>query len=646
MEETLKKRIIYFVSNEIQLQLINKEMISGADNYIIILEKDIGKTKRGIVPDAKILNYTSYVDERNTWMDALKIANVYFFDLNHAQVNNKYIFKDILGYNNHSLLEINSINYFSGHTERLAKVFFKMLTINAIFDHIKPEQVVLMSPTSDWEKIISNISVNRNIQIYDRRSLKDAVLRKYFEHSFELNFSVGSEEKKILVLLPLLTIGALVKGIKPLVSKKHPKSKMRNYNVLLYCINSKYLDVVIPLMKLIGQDQESDPLLILPQNFDGISKFQNESINIQCIEDYANPSIYRDALIAYVRVIVRFAKLRFDRTIGSQIFQYKDVDLSAILSKEIKKSIYLSFSSILHILLIKSVITKHNSKVLFMPHFSETDVKSFVIGAHDVGIPAICMHRGAVGLTSEYGTSNGDKILVPGLYSKETFEKWGVPSEKIIPTGTPIFDDIIKSLDNTDCIQEQVREILKINSDITIITYLTQSFGSRFDEDDRMEEIRFIYSALNKFQDVFLIIKLHPTEVSTEIYSNVAKEMDLNNYIVIKNEIKLDDLLLASKIAMTKNSTTGFNALLAGTRLIILGFNEDTLIDNPFADSKISDIVKNSEDLVRVIKSILEDESNVQSREDILQFIKYHFNSLDSQSTQRIKDVIYNAIRY
>jgi hypothetical protein len=645
MEKTLKKRIVYFVSNEIQLQWINKDIVLGADNYIIILEKDIAKTKRNIDSDAKILNYTNYISERNIWIDALKIANAYFFDLNHIQVDNRYMFKDILGYSNHSLLEIDSISYFSGHTERLAKVFFKVLTINAIFDQTKPEQIVLMNPTSDWERIISNIAVNRGIQIDDRRPLKDAVLRRYFEYSFELNFSLGSEKKKILIPLPLLGVGVLLKNIRSFIFKKHLRSEIKDYNILLYCINSKYLDVVVPLIKLIGQDRESNPLLLLPQSFDGISKLQNESINFQYVRDYANLSIYKDALIAYVRVLIRYIKLRFNKTIDSQLFQYDGINLSAILSKEIKKSIYLSFSSILNILLIKSVITKHNSKILFMPHFSEADVKSFVSGAHDMGIPAICMHRGAVGLTSEYGTSNGDKVLVPGFYAQKTFEQWGVPHEKVIPTGTPIFDELIKSLDNANYIQKQVREILKINSDVTIITYLTQSFGSRFDENNRAEEIRHIFSALKNIHDVYLIIKLHPTEGSTEIYDAIAKEMDLKAYTVIKNEIRLDNLLLASKIAMTKNSTTGFNALLAGCQLIILGFNQNALLDNPFVDPKISDVVNNSEDLINVVKIILESEPNVRSREDILQFIKYHFNSLDLQATQRIKDVIHEAIR-
>jgi len=653
VKNAVKKSVIYFVSNEVQLLQINKNIFFDTDNYVVMLDKSIINKGYEVVSNAKILSYTNCIDEHNVWIDALKIANKYFFDLNHVRVGDKYLFKEILGYNNNSILEIDSLNYFSGHTERLAKVFFKVLTINTILDRIKPGKVVLMGPTSDWENIILTITTNRSIEICDRRSLKDKILSSYFEHSFEISVSIGKKRKKILLPLPLLSVGVLMKNIKGILpplcplSKRRLESKLKNVDILLYCINSKYIDVVVPLMKSISQDLEFNSMLLVPRSFDNILKLQNEFLNFQFVENYRSLKTYKNALSIYIRIIIRSLKLRFSKTINARIFDYNDIDLSFILSKEIKKSFYLSFSYILNVLLMKSVIAEHNSKILFMPHFSEPTVKAFVVGAREMQIPTICMHRGAVGLSSEYGTFDGDKILVPGFYSKGIFEKWGVPSEKIIPTGTPIFDELIKSLDNSDLIQKQVREILKIDPDVAIITYLTQSSGGHFDENNRKEELKYIFSALKEIDNVFLAIKLHPTEENTNVYCSIAEEMGLMNYIVIKNEIKLDDLLIASKVALTKNSTTGFNALLAGCRLVILGFDQNTLMDNPFVDPKISDVVKDSEDLVRSVKTVLEDESNVQSgnREHILEFIAYHFNSLDLQATQRIKDVIYDSLR-
>jgi hypothetical protein len=416
--------------------------------------------------------------------------------------------------------------------------------------------------------------------------------------------------------------------------------------ILFFLINKKYSDVVIQVVKSIQEDSLFKPLVLVPINFDGSEILKENKIPFEYINSYLRGDISKETHRIYSEILKNWRKIKHQKEFREKMYRYQDLDLEDFLSKEVEKTMMLSASSIENILLMMRIIELYGAKVLCTPHNTENIVKSLTAGCKQVGIPVIGVTRSTAIRTPVYGTFICDRVLVSGDYAKDVISSWGFEEDKIAVVGSPVFDELLSKLKDKDIIERKTRNTLGINPKFHIVIYLTQSRSGRFCHQERLNEIRTIYNVVKEIDDVFLIVKIHPTESDIEVYTKVAKEIGLNKYTIVKNELSLDDLVLTSTVAITKDSTTGFNALIGGCKLIVVGFHDKTFSNNFFVEAGVALTAASSEELYNnIIKALTENGEERNQNSKITNFLEDHFYKLDCKSAERIKQNIYVMIR-
>ena len=639
---------IILVSNEGQIKYLWRYK-KGGEKLTIITLQDYLKEKcqsQRFCTDFKIFSYSEVVSSYKTWGKCLKEAKEVFDSWKNIRIDGKEVFTDILGYNKVSLLGIDACRYLSAHTEVIANLLFKISVIESIIKELKPEIVVSLYPKTDWERIARLVCYRENVKIVDQNRWLEHV-KLYFEKRF-LDSNIKLFTKEFNVKIPFIILPFAVKLKNWVLFRRMASEEAGNNDrreILFFMFNRKYLDVVVPVIHSIRKDGIFKPLVLVPPTFDASEILKERNIPFDYIDSYLTRQIVTESNRIYSDIIKKYANVRKQKEFNEKMYRYQQFDLEDFLSKNVEETILLSLSSIKNILLLKRIVQLHGAKVLFMPHLAENMVNSLTAGCKEVGIPVVGLPRGTAGESAEYSIFSGDRLLVAGKHAKEVFSKWGVEKDKIRVTGLPIFDDLISKLKNKSNIERKTRNALVIDPKFHIVTYLTQSRGGRFGHQERLNEIRIVYNVIEEMDNVFLVVKIHPTENDTEVYGNVAEEIGLERYAIIRSELSLDDLLLSSEVAITKTSTSGFNALIAGCKLIVVGFHDKNFRDNFFVEAGVGLTATNSEELYNNIKKALtEDKEELIQSQKVKEFLENHFYHLDGKSAERIKQNIYQMI--
>ncbi len=618
---------VILISNKGQIEALRKIQGVYSDYIVVLLDKTL-KNEFNKLDNA--LYYEDIINKYKKWKECLKEEKEIFDHVNNIKINSKNVFKECLCYKKTSILDIDAIRFLSSHSNKLANLIFKFSVFESIIEEIVPNKVILLSPETDWEKVVKYICNKNSIKV-EKRGVKFSLFKTNLSSIFQSFFSLSLRFLPYFLMFKNIVDSFKIKII-------NSSSYSENRDILLFLINKKYLDILIPLAKSIQKDNFR-VLTISNNGFDGLDKLNNQKIPFRTIESYLTLNIALNSNKLYLELINRYLKLK--KTKQFQIHKIENSFIEEFIKSEIEKSLILALYSLRNMLLIKRIVELNSAKLLFMTHFSENIVNSFALGCHDINIPVIGIHRGTSMWQPEHAIFLGDTLMVSGEQSKKIFENWGIEPQKIEITGFPIFDDLLEKLKKRKSITSNFRENLNIQQK-SIVTYLTQSFNSRFGVVERLNEIKTVLNAFKQLNDVFLVIKVHPTEAQTEIYKEYAEGIGLKNYAIIYDGVPLDDILISSKIALTKNSTTGFNALIAGCKLITLNSNDS---DNFFLNSNVAKNVESTDELITYIRNFLNEGTENFIDPKIKEFIEYHFYKLDCNSINRIKKTIYSMVK-
>jgi hypothetical protein len=621
---------LIIISNENQLKGVDRTK-NYENQLVITTEKFLIDRCNNFFPN--VIWYGNILTQYKSWHECLLDEKKIFEKIKSMRINEKNVFKEFLGYNNYSFLDIDAVRYLSGHVNMIANLVHKLSIMESIIAELEPDNVFLYYPYTEWEEALKYVCEKNSIKIYPINNyLNRRIIR--FKNNFDF-----IELLKTLKILPFtIKLKNLFLVSKNYFSQVNIENK---FDILLFSINTKYSDIILPLSNSLKNDNVV-PLVLLSSDSDYFNLLSKEKIDYSILDSYLDINLILSINSIYDQIINNYNKIKNNNELINALEDICGSFIANKLIKEIEYTIIFSIFSLRNIFIIKKIIKEYSPQLLFSTHFSENIVNSLFIGCKEAKIPTIGLHRGTSIWQPEHSIFHGDRLLVSGEQSKRIFSALGVEEDKITITGFPIFDDLLKKLKNKDSIECKVREKFNISKYYTIVTYLTQSFGARFGPNDRKNEIIMVFNAIREFKDIFLIIKLHPTEYDTEIYEKIAKKLDFDNY-VITHDVVLDDILLSSKIALTKNSTTGFNALIAGCKLLTLNSINDE--NNFFLNANVAKNSESTEELIDNIKDLMGENNEDLMNHDVKEFIEHHFYKLDCNSISRIKKLIYDIKR-
>lgn len=229
----------------------------------------------------------------------------------------------------------------------------------------------------------------------------------------------------------------------------------------------------------------------------------------------------------------------------------------------------------------------------------------------------------------------GDKFAAYGEYHKELLTKVSsYPEKSVIVTGQPRYDSIIKfdSIFN----RKKFLSKWKINPKNKIIVWTTACQG--ISDNENFLNFDTVFNAITKLKNVTLIIKQHVGE--SKRYLTMINDYLLKYHpdviIVPKTEDAME-LMYHSDLVITKNSTTGLEAIALNKPLIVLNLSGQADVIN-YVEAGVAVGVYSCKDLVSAIQNLLSDDHELKiNRNDYL--AKYLYK-IDGKATERVVKLI------
>ncbi len=310
---------------------------------------------------------------------------------------------------------------------------------------------------------------------------------------------------------------------------------------------------------------------------------------------------------------------------------------------------YLIPKTVSYIETCRNMITKTNPSLFFLSNEYSSWERNLIIAAKQEKLPVFALqhgiihptHRGYMYSSRDIDTTGSilspycpvpDKTAVYGEKFKNLLISGGFPPTLIEMTGQPRFD-IFFSLKSFFKNKNRLRDILKLPKDKYLLIWTTETHGLPLDEN--IKNIDAVYNAVSNLPEVELIIKLHPGE------NQVAPLYRKYNSKVRIFEGGADTplLILASDILLTKDSTTGLEAVLLDRPVIILNLSNKTdLVD--YVREGVAVGVYKKENLRDVITSLIRDDPLISARKTYI--TQYYMT--DGKSSKRAAEALRSMI--
>jgi hypothetical protein len=262
-----------------------------------------------------------------------------------------------------------------------------------------------------------------------------------------------------------------------------------------------------------------------------------------------------------------------------------------------------------------------------------------VIGARAAGAKTVSVQRGDITGYPGWGEPLfADVIAVNGPYVSDVLVEAEIPRERIRVTGNPRFDKLVDPSavfgDGTES-----HRLLGLPESAQLVAVMTNPI----DLNERLSHVeRYIRGVLEfarDHSDVFVVIKLHPSESDWSIYERIMTADGIENVLLLKDFDPMQ-LIHDSDAVITTISTTGNEAIFLGKPLVAINLtSEPDFMEYTASSTAIA--ARRYEDIGSAISRALYD---AKARRDMAlsraDFIARHAYRIDGNSTSRVVDVI------
>ncbi|WP_458207740.1 hypothetical protein [Haladaptatus sp. NG-SE-30] len=673
----MRSDTVVFLSSKSQARRLEDRQPSSIGNVVALEETVVQYCNASSdMDELDVTPYWNLVDTSGLWKECLRDAHELFESVHDTEIDGERVFYETLGYEGTSLCRLDGLRYLSSHSHVLADTLQKIAILDAVRDRIAFDTAELLSPQTAWERAAKEVFAGSSVDLESDESIRQRLDSTLNDRC--LQFEQNALGFSIPLAVPYRVVPAMKRGLnysnadmsyRRFVFDDTPGSALDSpvsfgglhssavedyrHEILYFLLNSKYLDVVVPLYDAIRSEGRFRQLVLVPREFDGVESLDKRGVRYDFVDNYVTHEIVQTANRRYAEVVDGFRELSDDPNFR-RAFTYRGVNLYEILLNLLRQTIFVSsIASIMNALTMKRLLQSSGTEILVAPHISQSEVKSFSHACEEVGVPHVGIYRGFEIFDPELSLFDGTHLLVGGEKTKSAFVEWGVDERRISVTGLPIFDELLDRMNTPQRAPSEDEQWLENEQwpenedDRPVVTYLTQSQSPRFGIEEKKEEIRTVFETVAEMDDVRLVVKLHPTETETDVYETIAERVRVGAYRIVRNQQSLEDILLASDVAITKNSITGFDTLIAGCQLLTVDFNRKEFHNNPFADAGVARTATTKTEFRNALEEALATAGEQQTPrpQKITEFVREHYDVLDGAATHRMKREVYAAMR-
>lgn len=561
-----------------------------------------------------------------------KIYNsIYSFDDVELQPNIKG--KDVFSFNgvNHwgGLSTIFYMNYFKDLLD-LAQYQKK---IDSILSNSQSNTYVLSNRKNRIRMIEDIAKKNKNTPILLKDSIKVARIKNSFyngKNFFSIIFST---------VLPMFS--AIFYNFWNHFTSKNEKNKYGGSKIILFPKAVTHLNDLIPIAKKLNREKKLEYVVLLPfSSFESrlinnsvcshiVDKLKKHGIKFEYIDKSSGIGI-RETL-SIIKNITSFSKVirifpfklkeNLEKDLGIEIPQHFVTDSRAIVFSHI----YYVF---INILLDRYLVTRDPSLIV---KFGTGRPYSQILGVlgKKKGIPVLLIPHSIIGHEGFPYKIYCDKIAVSGYIDLNSLKKSGIREEKLVLTGRPYYDRVVTFKN----IQFRGEKNKRNNVNILIVS---QPIDTELDHFSKSLFIKTVLSELKKFNNIDLIVKLHPMENEDNLYHQFAAEIGIRLNI-LKNA-DLYELMHTADLVITIVSNAGAEALLMGKPVISVNLSG---VERPsYVAEKGAVEARNKEEVHKVIDDIVNKDRAFNSEG----FINKFAYKMDGKATDRVLKLIHEMV--
>lgn len=328
---------------------------------------------------------------------------------------------------------------------------------------------------------------------------------------------------------------------------------------------------------------------------------------------------------------------------------YKRLQIWSILQEKVS-FLFLNYflNLVKYIEVIKEMIHKKEIDILVLTNDVLPFEKSLVLITNKLRIPTLVVQHGLIGPNFlSFIPSCSSKMAIWGEFTKKWMLGHDVDKAKLVVTGTPVFDKYVNSKPNK---KELIYRDLDIPKNKKIFLYVSDltdkdAYLPNFHLSQKLREKIFVelFKIFKKFEDLHLIVKLHPTHKEKFLPEYLKKEIGIRNCSIVQH-INLYDLLNASYALLTVWSTVGLEAIILNKPVIILNLNrfEDFLY---YVRSGCTIPAYNSKEIEKAVNLVLKEKAKLRLNKNRNNFIFKHAYKQDGLASRRVAILIEKLVK-
>jgi len=304
--------------------------------------------------------------------------------------------------------------------------------------------------------------------------------------------------------------------------------------------------------------------------------------------------------------------------------------------KKINWYVYNSIAKFISVLM--SVFRIKKPDVILVLTDGPLPCKIAVLTGRFARIPSLLLlHVGMIGRNYECPRFLVDKIAVTGEFAKDILIKCGVDENRLVVTGRPTYDLLMRAEEHFD--EDEIYRSLGLDPTRRIVVYTTENLP----QGESKSMVYAICKATKEFSGLQFVIKVHPSELDLLLYQRVTKNVGVD--ALITRDANIYEVLYVSDIVITGFSATALDAMMLDKPVITVNFTgmEDPL---PFAESGAAIGVYDERDLIQAIeRGLCDEEVREKLRKAREKFIYEHAYKKDGKSAERVVGLIEQMAR-
>ena len=536
------------------------------------------------------------------------------------------------------LLRINELDFIIRRFHDLCRTIY---LLDSLIDMKGYQKIVLPFSFKDEFEIIRSYCAQRGIELTISLSKRDIFSSLFRSSIVRLRTRKGIRNIPH-VLLPLVV--KLFNRIDVIRNRRRAYGKIPGPPLVCFFLSHmKYLDTLVPVAgSLASGDTVNSVVLVSPEI--AISEAAEKSrLPVVRIDKYLSMKIVREA-----EAIWKDLKRKWRSVARSSFddfsFRYRGIELRSFIIGQLGSMLMASCRQIIVILLARELAKRDRIDCLVTYNYREPYPRCIIAGARTAGSSAVAVKRGLTIKSPMLNSVPVQKLAVSGEYVRSVYTSSGIDPAKIEVTGITIHDSLLRKLGNREEIRASMLQRFNLPADTRIIAYTTQSIYVEYPEEIKRAETDAVFSAAAGIPRSALFVKIHPSEKSVDWYRNIESGQAVPNLVFITDEMPLDELIISANLLVTKFSTTGLDAVVAGCPLLLVDFKPAEYETYPYVSGGVASSASSSGEVLEKMRAILDNPVDPVDPAARDRFIRRHLLKLDGKSGERIAKLIRKMI--